>query len=245
MGSTFFNEIHFSGLIERVREKGKLNISQRVADQVYRLFSPSTGNQTESGVAEPFTGTCEDIAEEYTTGSLQLNEHLSKLESQLSAQCQVGNRQDLLVKHKRSSDTDMKIATRESIRLKDSKSCDDIKSKEQQKTHEDIASSNMCARLCSLIKTQLVKAHEEVVRRFGGQSLNTSQLDANTPEEENKGTSSQTLENKEGATAPHPDQTPEKVTQPEIPVAPLCKEESIGNLTDIDEPSNPGEGKFV
>jgi len=33
--------------------------------------------------------------------------------------------------------------------------------------NDDIPSSQVCGRLCSLIKTQLIKSHQEVVRRFG------------------------------------------------------------------------------
>lgn len=38
MGTTFFHENHFQGLLERVRERGRANIAQRVGDQVRRLF---------------------------------------------------------------------------------------------------------------------------------------------------------------------------------------------------------------
>lgn len=44
MGTTFFHESHFQGLLERVRERGRVNVAQRVADQVSRLF-----NQPEPG----------------------------------------------------------------------------------------------------------------------------------------------------------------------------------------------------
>lgn len=39
MGTTFFHESHFQGLLERVRERGRANVAQRVADQVNRLFN--------------------------------------------------------------------------------------------------------------------------------------------------------------------------------------------------------------
>ena len=41
MGTTFFHESHFQGLLERVRERGRANVAQRVADQVNRLFNQS------------------------------------------------------------------------------------------------------------------------------------------------------------------------------------------------------------
>ncbi|XP_001602772.2 (E3-independent) E2 ubiquitin-conjugating enzyme UBE2O [Nasonia vitripennis] len=39
MGTSFFHESHFQGLLERVREKGRANAAQRMADQVTRLFT--------------------------------------------------------------------------------------------------------------------------------------------------------------------------------------------------------------
>lgn len=41
MGTSFFHESHFQGLLERVRERGRANVAQRVADQVSRLFQQS------------------------------------------------------------------------------------------------------------------------------------------------------------------------------------------------------------
>ena len=37
--------------------------------------------------------------------------------------------------------------------------------------------NQMCSRLCSLIKYQLLKSHEEVVKRYGGQSTAFTQED--------------------------------------------------------------------
>lgn len=43
MGTMFFHESHFQGLLERVRERGRTNLAQRVADQVHRLFTQNAG----------------------------------------------------------------------------------------------------------------------------------------------------------------------------------------------------------
>lgn len=42
MGTSFFHECHFQGLLERVRERGRANVAQRMADQVTRLFTPKS-----------------------------------------------------------------------------------------------------------------------------------------------------------------------------------------------------------
>ncbi|XP_012284283.1 (E3-independent) E2 ubiquitin-conjugating enzyme UBE2O [Orussus abietinus] len=39
MGTSFFHESHFQGLLERVRERGRANVAQRMAAQVSRLFT--------------------------------------------------------------------------------------------------------------------------------------------------------------------------------------------------------------
>lgn len=43
MGTSFFHESHFQGLLERVRERGRANVAQRMADQVTRLFTHQSG----------------------------------------------------------------------------------------------------------------------------------------------------------------------------------------------------------
>lgn len=48
MGTSFFHECHFQGLLERVRERGRANVAQRMADQVTRLFTPKTECPEES-----------------------------------------------------------------------------------------------------------------------------------------------------------------------------------------------------
>lgn len=44
MNTSFFHEKHFEGLLEKVRERGRVNVAQRVADQVSRLFHPNSCN---------------------------------------------------------------------------------------------------------------------------------------------------------------------------------------------------------
>jgi len=48
MGTSFFHECHFQGLLERVRERGRANVAQRMADQVTRLFTPKSECPEES-----------------------------------------------------------------------------------------------------------------------------------------------------------------------------------------------------
>lgn len=44
MGTSFFHESNFQGLLERVRERGRANVAQRITDQVTRLFNHHSEN---------------------------------------------------------------------------------------------------------------------------------------------------------------------------------------------------------
>ncbi|KAK2588919.1 hypothetical protein KPH14_001776 [Odynerus spinipes] len=48
MGTSFFHESHFQGLLERVRERGRANVAQRMADQVTRLFTQKSDGSEEN-----------------------------------------------------------------------------------------------------------------------------------------------------------------------------------------------------
>lgn len=61
MGTSFFHERHFQGLLERVRERGRANVAQRVADQVSRLF-----HQSDVSNVHPSLVTCTRSLEDNT-----------------------------------------------------------------------------------------------------------------------------------------------------------------------------------
>jgi hypothetical protein len=61
MGTSFFHESHFQGLLERVRERGRANVAQRVADQVSRLF-----HQSDVSNVHPSVLTCTNSHEDNT-----------------------------------------------------------------------------------------------------------------------------------------------------------------------------------
>ena len=43
MGTSFFHESNFQGLIEKVRERGRASTTQRMTEQIHRLFSTPDG----------------------------------------------------------------------------------------------------------------------------------------------------------------------------------------------------------
>ncbi|KAF4514131.1 UNVERIFIED_CONTAM: hypothetical protein B566_EDAN019173 [Ephemera danica] len=177
MGTSFFHESHFQGLLERVREKGRANLAQRVADQVSRLFrtgDKDAGRETASSVtpssSESVRATDDSgvyifnkdsgssPSESLISGEFLLSENLANLERQVAAAA----------------------SAEDSISPLPPKSY--AEAAKQGTQQEDLPSVNVCVKLCSLIKEQLLKALTEVTARFGGQvSLSRAQL-AESPE---------------------------------------------------------------
>lgn len=238
MGTTFFHESHFQGLLERVRERGRANVAQRVADQVSRLFNqPEAGSdlhaqsdlhvavdgETESQQASEssnsdsgvMSGSPPSSKEALVSGEF-LNENLASLELRIvtaainsknvdsNKQHRTGNLPRVIDssegltegKHKGSGKSlqldgcDRTISRKSSSRLineppsetRDPKiinltdnpssnsCCEPDHAYTCKESSSSVCNSYVCVKLCSLILGQLVKAHAEVVRRFGGNS---------------------------------------------------------------------------
>lgn len=221
MGTSFFHESNFQGLIEKVRERGRASTTQRMTEQINRLFSasdseagPLSSSMTCGEESKADTGKSDTLKLEIDktnkgnpsnkdfrnskecggsgntdsdilssknamlSSSATLSENLANLSL---SQCKASKSEKLLdggrnrggeLRHKRMSETDMTLhdKTYSDSRLKDSKSCNDLKvsSETLSGVTEEIRTSHMCAQLCSLMKAQLLKTYEEVVFRFGG-----------------------------------------------------------------------------
>jgi ubiquitin-conjugating enzyme E2 O len=95
MGTTFFHESHFQGLLERVRERGRSNVAQRVADQVSRLFrsgesddqttssTESTRTMDDSGCVTNNKDSSSSPSDSLTSAEFLLCENLANLERQV------------------------------------------------------------------------------------------------------------------------------------------------------------------
>lgn len=57
MGTSFFHESNFQGLIEKVRERGRASTTQRMTEQINRLFSTS---DAEAGLLSSQLSTSEE-----------------------------------------------------------------------------------------------------------------------------------------------------------------------------------------
>jgi hypothetical protein len=95
MGTSFFHESHFQGLLERVRERGRSNVAQRVADQVSRLFrsgesddqttssTESTRTMDDSGCITNNKDSSSSPSDSLTSAEFLLCENLANLERQV------------------------------------------------------------------------------------------------------------------------------------------------------------------
>lgn len=218
MGTSFFHESNFQGLIEKVRERGRASTTQRMTEQINRLFSttdaeagllssqlstseegkgelgkpdkpdaPKSNKSSSSNKDNKNSKECEvsgntdsDILsskDAILNSSTTLSENLANLSM---SQCSKASKPEKALdggrnrggelRHKRMSETDMTLHEKAhtDTRLKDSKSCNDLKVSCESGVTEEIRTSHMCAQLCSLMKAQLLKTYEEVVFRFGG-----------------------------------------------------------------------------
>ncbi|KAK7794133.1 hypothetical protein R5R35_012619 [Gryllus longicercus] len=262
MGTSFFHESHFQGLLERVRERGRANVAQRVADQVSRLFSTESTEATELGhntldtnapsanevpqeVREengvvthakektsstfidcklnPLTPKSQEDSgissvpnsnkdsggssanESFTSGEFLLSENLVNLERHVVTAANNSKNNEALGLEENSKEikegkTGQRTIGYNKLRQGDEKSSNlkhngclssavgssrnnvdkngesmeisnDVNASDNNQTRSgpwSVSNSHVCVRLCSLIKAQLVKAHGEVTRRFGG-----------------------------------------------------------------------------
>lgn len=151
MGTEFFHEKHFQGFLERIRDQGRIStVEQAVQEQVTRLFSADESmNEAKSPIKQ---------SEDEVFKSLEGTPSPVKACASPSPGRDSGN----------GSFVD-----------KDAKSRDEKKDGEVEEKNlerDEIPASQVCAKLCHLIKSQLVKCHEEVVVRFGGEAVSAEVL---------------------------------------------------------------------
>ncbi|XP_063534146.1 (E3-independent) E2 ubiquitin-conjugating enzyme UBE2O [Cydia strobilella] len=144
MGTSFFHEDHFLGLLERVRERGASTPrsgERRVHEQLARLFAPAEPADDERPPDERAIITanvCVEAMEvENTTSKKQPELSMETISLQPSGS-DAGTDDDITV-----------IADTPAVEPSD----------------VDGTTRNVCYKLCSLIHSQLVKAHKEVSRR--------------------------------------------------------------------------------
>ncbi|XP_012526593.1 (E3-independent) E2 ubiquitin-conjugating enzyme isoform X1 [Monomorium pharaonis] len=210
MGTAFFHECHFQGLLERVREHGRANVAQRMADQVTRLFTPKSEypeeciDKDDSKKSSNSEDPCAiSITEKQQIASTVINEsendNTLNIESNAKKQNEEENVNRLFIcpnpnpedsglysaenskKESGSSESSGEFLISEDvINVPEcSSTINGITSPEKTEpnkvkkvptsllTSQSIGTSQVCVKLCNLIKAQLVLAHAEVSKRFG------------------------------------------------------------------------------
>lgn len=178
MGTSFFHESHFQGLLERVRERGRANVAQRVADQVNRLFHRNqqvpANEQDESGDQD--IDPSRDIA--LASGEFLLSENLASLERRVVTAANNSRNSETAPSRKLQDKPSATTNLNKSEGVPGSGQQQQVsegraaryssQAQQQNQQQPTVANSQVCVKLCALIKAQLVQAHAEVTRRFGG-----------------------------------------------------------------------------
>uniref|UniRef100_A0A336MDJ5 CSON000051 protein n=1 Tax=Culicoides sonorensis TaxID=179676 RepID=A0A336MDJ5_CULSO len=178
MGTSFFHEEHFQGLVERVRKGGHPSTAERVQDLKNRLFSDGTG--TSAAASELAVTFIKKIKLSHTKS--ESNSHEDTSCSSMGSSTNKG----LLNPSPNSSKQLNKSTSSEISSLDENEVCShSIPSKDDDSGHfsktepsiqvstdtaiettTDPNSDCVCARLCALIKAQLVKALQEINSRY-------------------------------------------------------------------------------
>ncbi|XP_026317784.1 (E3-independent) E2 ubiquitin-conjugating enzyme UBE2O [Hyposmocoma kahamanoa] len=149
MGTSFFHEDHFLGLLERVRERGATTPcagERRVHEQLARLFSNEP-----SAEATPIDAMSIDEEDKPTRTIITTNVCVEPMEVESTP-----SKKDLHlnIDPAQASGSDQNLSKEPS----GSENADEA-------TDVDGTTRNVCYKLCSLIHQQLIKAHAEVSRR--------------------------------------------------------------------------------
>lgn len=178
MGTSFFHEEHFQGLVERVRKGGHPSTAERVQDLKNRLFSESTG--TSAAASELAVTFIKKIKLSHTKSESNSHEDTS-----CSSMGSSTNKAGLFPPSSNSSKQLNKSTSSEISSLDENEICPHLSKKDDDSGHFSktdtssiqVSSSNttaiettdsdcVCARLCALIKAQLVKALQEINSRY-------------------------------------------------------------------------------
>ncbi|XP_068631681.1 (E3-independent) E2 ubiquitin-conjugating enzyme [Battus philenor] len=157
MGTTFFHEDHFLGLLERVRERGASTPragERRVHEQLARLFTPNEPGLDVNDTSEPAETSLEAmlVDEDKTQGQAIITANVTVEAMEVEAN---------LPKKPLHLNIEPIQASGSDAVVSENPSTDNVSSE----ADADGATRNVCYKLCSLIHTQLVKAHAEVSRR--------------------------------------------------------------------------------
>uniref|UniRef100_A0AAG5CNL6 UBC core domain-containing protein n=1 Tax=Anopheles atroparvus TaxID=41427 RepID=A0AAG5CNL6_ANOAO len=181
LNTSFFHERHFMGLVERVRKSNNQTTAERMQDQKNRLFSDTTpagsklSTPTADGPEEEFVarGTTplqprilfSPDAPKTPSGSSTCSDKPGEDASKANYNVGIANMElDF------ANNVCMKMTEDADVDLNNTSSVFDLASGDTEMDKQDPEDGEMecaSARLCSLIKVQLIKVLEEINERFG------------------------------------------------------------------------------
>lgn len=236
MGTAFFHECHFQGLLERVRERGRANVAQRMADQVTRLFTPKSEypeesiDKDDSKKSNNGDVSCAISVEEKQITTIingSENDNTPIIENNVKKQTDEENVNRLFIcpnpnpedsglysaenskKESGSSESSGEFLISEDVNNvpECSSTINGMTTPEKTEankvkkvptsllTSQSIGTSQVCVKLCNLIKAQLVLAHAEVSKRFGLGKMSLSDAEkTSSPRKKQKGEEEERLE---------------------------------------------------
>uniref|UniRef100_A0A2A4JHK1 UBC core domain-containing protein n=1 Tax=Heliothis virescens TaxID=7102 RepID=A0A2A4JHK1_HELVI len=159
MGTSFFHEDHFLGLLERVRERGAITPragERRVHEQLQRLFAPSDPPSAPAGPPSPDPMLVDDDVEKAADGTRPIITSNVTVEP-MQVECSMPKKQLHLNIEAAQATSSESVVTQENA-VSENPSTESAEG-------EPGPGKNVCYKLCSLIHAQLIKAHTEVSRR--------------------------------------------------------------------------------
>ncbi|XP_063896536.1 (E3-independent) E2 ubiquitin-conjugating enzyme-like [Helicoverpa armigera] len=159
MGTSFFHEDHFLGLLERVRERGAITPragERRVHEQLQRLFAPSDPPSTPAAPPSPDPMMVDDELEKAADGTRPIITANVTVEP-MQVECSMSKKQlHLNIEAAQATSSDSVVPQDNAVSENPST---------ESAEGEPGPGKNVCYKLCSLIHAQLIKAHTEVSRR--------------------------------------------------------------------------------
>ncbi|XP_054717726.1 (E3-independent) E2 ubiquitin-conjugating enzyme-like isoform X2 [Uloborus diversus] len=155
LGTTYFHERHLQSLVERLKHRGRVNSIQHMADQIFRLFSSSDASAEVNETLPKEEFNVESDRRKSATDS-------SKVEIDIRIESPSG---------------DEPPPTLNSMSLSE-----DVSNKKPLLSPVSPTSGsgneprNLCQQLCAILKSRLLKAHEDAELRFGMPRSETSAL---------------------------------------------------------------------
>nr|XP_049699495.1 (E3-independent) E2 ubiquitin-conjugating enzyme isoform X3 [Helicoverpa armigera] len=171
MGTSFFHEDHFLGLLERVRERGAITPragERRVHEQLQRLFAPSDPPSTPAAPPSPDPMMVDDELEKAADGTRPIITANVTVEP-MQVECSMSKKQlHLNIEAAQATSSDSVVPQDNAVSENPST---------ESAEGEPGPGKNVCYKLCSLIHAQLIKAHTEVSRQYGALVVSLAEED--------------------------------------------------------------------